>query len=320
MRNNFYIIKRKELIDKLAGLPEPVVSNQEWLYLLSDETRHSIMIEGYFFSEKELSGVIEKKYSRDNRHDAILNYFRSAQFMYGLGYQYYKDNEKPDIRIAVLRQINKSLGFVGEFRKGDIKIAGAKIQPPSWNYLDEWIKIYREFLDSNINNLDSLEFLARQHALFEAIHPFQDGNGRTGRIFANYLLVSAGFPIFILKGNDEGKKKYYTALEEADKVLTDLTTKQPVKDEVFNALNNMQTKLLESLFMQSLINSFDRILIPLIQEKMGFRLKPGYEIAEKLTLAKDSMRTLIKRGEFIGIKQGNEWFVLDGPRFQKKGK
>lgn len=47
-------IKRKKLLDELGKLPEAIVENQECLYLLEEDTRHSLSIEGYFATEEEL--------------------------------------------------------------------------------------------------------------------------------------------------------------------------------------------------------------------------------------------------------------------------
>jgi hypothetical protein len=38
------IRQRKALLDELGGLPETIVENQEWLYMLEEETRHSLSI------------------------------------------------------------------------------------------------------------------------------------------------------------------------------------------------------------------------------------------------------------------------------------
>ena len=56
--------KRKKLLDSLGGLPEGAVGvkNSEWLYMLEEETRHSLAIEGYFASEKELRAIISGKH------------------------------------------------------------------------------------------------------------------------------------------------------------------------------------------------------------------------------------------------------------------
>lgn len=50
------------------------------------------------------------------------------------------------------------------------------------------------------------------HVVFERIHPFRDGNGRTGRIVLNYMLEQAGYPPIAIKHND--KINYKKALEQ----------------------------------------------------------------------------------------------------------
>jgi Fic family protein len=56
--------------------------------------------------------------------------------------------------------------------------------------------------------------LARLHAGFERIHPFLDGNGRTGRLLLNLILVRVGWPpVVILKTQ---RRRYLAALTRAD--------------------------------------------------------------------------------------------------------
>lgn len=61
---------------------------------------------------------------------------------------------------------------------------------------------------------DALTAAAYFHAKFENIHPFADGNGRTGRLAMNYLLVCLGHPPIII--HEEDRKQYYAALEAWD--------------------------------------------------------------------------------------------------------
>lgn len=70
------------------------------------------------------------------------------------------------------------------------------------------------------------------HAKFENIHPFADGNGRTGRLVMNYFLVLHNHPPIII--HEENKKQYYAALEAWDeelqlKPLIDFLQEQTVK-------------------------------------------------------------------------------------------
>ena len=72
--------------------------------------------------------------------------------------------------------------------------------------------------DNSISNLDSLVKMAIVHHQFESIHPFYDGNGRTGRIINILYLVNEGLldiPILYLSRYiNQNKGKYYALLQK----------------------------------------------------------------------------------------------------------
>lgn len=76
--------------------------------------------------------------------------------------------------------------------------------------------------------LHQLEIAAKLHHDFLLIHPFDDGNGRVGRLLLNYVLLRAAFPPLIIKAAD--KANYLAALRLADvgrlEVLTDYLGRQ----------------------------------------------------------------------------------------------
>jgi Fic family protein len=316
MRN--MITERFHLLKDLGGLPNPEVINQEWLYILKEETWNSILIEGFFVSEEELEGVLASGKPLKRSQEEALNYYRAARFLYGLAYENYRSG-KLFFGIPLIRQTSKAIGAKGEYRKGDSRITGAKIVPPPGLFVNDWIVLFEEYVNQGSNGGNFIGFLAKQHVIFETIHPFDDGNGRTGRIILNYLLISAGYPPVILKGDDENKNKYYKALEQADYVLRKLTALPFSRQDVQSALEHMDTSLLEDLFLERLRVSMDRILTRLLEEKDGITLKPAKEVGKVLNYSPDSIRTLISRGKFIAVKRGKEWLTHEKLLLKKNG-
>jgi len=72
-----------------------------------------------------------------------------------------------------------------------------------------------EWYNLNKQKIHPLELAEEFHARFERIHPFEDGNGRTGRVLLNAILLERGYPPIIIRKTT--RIAYFAALEAFDK-------------------------------------------------------------------------------------------------------
>ncbi len=103
----------------------------------------------------------------------------------------------------------------GSFREHDIHSFPEGMKPAAWvevpACMGDWIKEARELRP---RTTDFPEAIAKLHCEFEQIHPFIDGNGRTGRLVLNLLLVRLGYPPAIIFKTE--RTRYLKALRRAD--------------------------------------------------------------------------------------------------------
>jgi excisionase family DNA binding protein len=297
--------QRKTLFMALGGLPETAVKNSEWLYMLAEETRQSLSIEGYFATEQELKAVLKGRKTAPE----ILNYHRTAQSLYDLASQYYYEGELR-LDMSLVRHIHSELfrnlsEERGSFRRKSIQIHGAKVRPPEFDvneYMRAWLRLSLDLLES----LPILSALARIHTLFESIHPFEDGNGRAGRIILNYLAVSNGYLPIIIKGfQKEERGRYYRTLESADQGFHQ-GFPEPQPEALRKRLEKGDFGPLEALLCESLSPWLDKMIITNLEHReplMEFK-----ELAPRLNVQESTLRQWVHRGKLIAVRRGKKLY------------
>ncbi len=101
----------------------------------------------------------------------------------------------------------------GEYKKHDYVTGKEEIGALPEDVPEEISELLKEVNESPTEK--ALITAAYFHAKFENIHPFADGNGRTGRLAMNYILLLRNHPPIII--HEEDRKNYYHALEIWDK-------------------------------------------------------------------------------------------------------
>lgn len=98
----------------------------------------------------------------------------------------------------------------GVYRRVPVRIMGAKHEPVQPYLIQPKMEQLLEAYKNSTEHI--IPRLAQFHIEFEGIHPFIDGNGRTGRLLVNLELMKAGYPPIVIKFTD--RIAYYNAFDE----------------------------------------------------------------------------------------------------------
>lgn len=157
--------------------------------------KHSNFIEGEY-GEKELTAAINAwKYAEKHIGRITINVI---------------------LKIHELLLKDRNPRIAGKLRNCDVYIANELKEFISEEKLREhlqfWVEMDMDFV-SNFNT-DASEEIRYWHVVFEKIHPFEDGNGRVGRILMNMQRLEVGLPILIIHEGNEQMEYYKWFYEE----------------------------------------------------------------------------------------------------------
>lgn len=179
-----------------------------------ETTYNSNAIEGNTLTLRETALILQEgitiaeKPLRD--HLDIIGFKDAFNYMVELAGQNTPLTEKVILDIHSLVLMNDAENR-GHYRKVPVQILGAVHTPPQ-PYL---IRPELEQLLANYSvwkeQKHIIEAVALLHLELEAIHPFIDGNGRTGRLLLNFELIKHGFLPVDIKFTD--RRKYYNAFD-----------------------------------------------------------------------------------------------------------
>lgn len=149
--------------------------------LITRSVHHSNAIEGNTLSYFETYSLLFNSSEYINSRQ-IREIYEAINLKYVLDYVILNSN-KPitlDMIIKIATFINKNILDIKGFREDYVSIRGSQHTPPSHLYIRKYLA---EILYTYYNSKEDLDTkIARLHIDFERVHPFQDGNGRTGRV------------------------------------------------------------------------------------------------------------------------------------------
>lgn len=140
-----------------------------------------------------------------------------------------------EIHDKLLKNIDSRKGY----RTQDVRVFKSTFKASPGSYVKTDMDILLKWYKENKENLHPLILATIFHHKFEKVHPFMDGNGRTGRMLLNYILLKNNHPPTII--SRKLRNQYLVALSEADEVNLTETSQEKhkllinfVEDEIIN--------------------------------------------------------------------------------------
>ena len=206
------IEKKRDHLSKMRPLTSGEVARLAEEFLI-DFTYNSNAIEGNTLTLKEtamaLEGITVDQKPLKDHFEAVGH--RDA-------FLYVEEIAKGEIPLSesVIKNIH-SLVLMhrpedkGRYRRIPVRIMGAYTDPVQPYLIEPKMTELLSKNEERMTTMGTVERIARFHLEFEGIHPFIDGNGRTGRLILNLELIRAGYPPINVKFTD--RKRYYDAFD-----------------------------------------------------------------------------------------------------------
>lgn len=255
-------------------------------------TYNSNAIEGNTLTLKETYLVIQQGITVKGKplkdHLEAKNHKEALNFLYEMiehGKNFtFSELVIKELHTLIIQDVDKEIA--GKYRNVDVFIAGADHTPPSSIEVPILMRDLVLWAKKNYKKMNIVEFSAILHHKFVNIHPFLDGNGRTGRLLMNIFLMNYGFPIAIIQKND--RQKYYRALAMAD---------------------NGNYKSLVLFVAQAVLRSLNIYLDVLTPSKLKEKLISLAEATRYCSYSQEYLGKLAKEGKLEAIKVKRNWMT-----------
>lgn len=225
-----------ELWERMGGLPNRLEASDIWRGIWFEEAHHSTAIEGNTLVLKQVEALLGEGRAVGDKelreYMEVQGYANAADWVYGRGIEPGDWAPGSWVSQTEIRHVHEiAMGPVwdvaphpdaspdegpGAFRRHDIRPFPGGMTPPPWTdvqaLMADWI---RDMNRVEPGSGQFTEVIADLHCRFERVHPFLDGNGRTGRLVLNLLLVRLGYPPAIIYKNQ--RAAYLDALRKGDR-------------------------------------------------------------------------------------------------------
>ena len=196
---------------------EFILNNKEYLEdLITRSTYHSNAIEGSTLTYAETYAIIYNDNSYKIQGKEPREIYEAINHKKALEIVLKNVNNKECFDERFIKQLNETINEnikeTDGFRSVQVFIQGSEHIPPEPQKIPNLMNYY--IYNYNHDEQDIFTKIAKYHIEFEKIHPFEDGNGRTGRLLINYELLKNNMPPVVIVKED--RVKYFEFLRNND--------------------------------------------------------------------------------------------------------
>lgn len=102
----------------------------------------------------------------------------------------------------------------GGYRTRDVRVIRSHFDSTPFHFVKADMDMLLKWYNENKERLHPIALASIFHHKFEKIHPFMDGNGRTGRMLLNYILLKKSYPPVVI--HNKSRQEYLSVLGKAD--------------------------------------------------------------------------------------------------------
>lgn len=185
---------------------------------------HSSGLEGNTITLPETVSIILHKIINGNRSLNIRELYEIVNHEQAFDYMLDELGNNQPLTIETVKIMHRELTDRlqydrGMFKKDDNAIIGATFQTAGAqetpSLMAQWIGNLQYQLEHAQSDEENIKIIGDFHIQFERIHPFSEGNGRTGRMIMNYSLLQQGLPPLIIQ--KEQRADYIKVLSDVDR-------------------------------------------------------------------------------------------------------
>lgn len=182
---------------------------------ISEYSWHTASIEGNTIPLKDAEKFFTKnKTPKDATLDEVLDLRNNKEAFWYIfnNYETLKiDSELfKKIHSMLMRDIDLRLGF----RTFDVRVMNSRFKSTPYQFIKKDVEDLINWFYENTSSLHPLKLALVFHHRFEQIHPFADGNGRTGRLLMNLILLQCSCPPIMIQRKN--RDWYMKCLNKAD--------------------------------------------------------------------------------------------------------